>query len=153
LQSTALRDASPVVSRHRRPSIPRGRGPRAERDAIRAILAGLGARHVYAAANGDLALQILADPAQPVDVVMSALDMPGMDGMELIRHIGHAKHPVSLIIASKLDRPLIAAVETMSTAYGVTLFGIIEKPVTARKVEDSLLPQLAAQAGRTTSRP
>jgi two-component SAPR family response regulator len=103
--------------------------------------------------TGEAALAILADPAQSVDVVMSALDMAGMDGMEFIRHIGHAKHAVSLIIASKLDRALIAAVETMSTAYGVKLLGIIEKPVTAEKIEEALLPPLAAKPVRVMSRP
>jgi EAL domain-containing protein (putative c-di-GMP-specific phosphodiesterase class I) len=125
----------------------------AEREEIHAILKARGARHVYPALTGEAALAILEDPAQSVDVVMSALDMAGMDGMEFIRHIGHAKHPVSLIIASKLDRALIAAVETMSTAYGVKLLGIIEKPVTAEKIEEALLPPLAAKPVRVMSRP
>jgi len=40
--------------------------------------------------------------------------MPGMDGMEFIRHIGESWKPVSLIVASSLDRSLIESVESGS---------------------------------------
>jgi EAL domain-containing protein (putative c-di-GMP-specific phosphodiesterase class I) len=56
--------------------------------------------------------------------------MPKMDGMELIRHLGERGYRASLILASALDRSLLAAVETMTKTYGITLLGAIEKPVT-----------------------
>jgi EAL domain-containing protein (putative c-di-GMP-specific phosphodiesterase class I) len=70
-----------------------------------------------------------------MDIIISDLDMPGMDGMEFIRHVGAAGIPVSVILSSALDPALVSSVETMTKAYGITLLGAIEKPVTPQKLE------------------
>ena len=98
------------------------------------LLEGMGAKCVFSAADGAAALEVLASLDPPPDVVVSDLDMPGMDGMEFIRHIGDMGHPVSLILVSSLERSLIASVESMARAYGVKLLGAIEKPATATKL-------------------
>lgn len=99
------------------------------------MLEELGAQYVFSAGDGATALELLADREPPIDIVVTDLDMPGMDGMEFIRHIGQAGYPVSLIVASGLDRALIRTVETMAGAYGVNIIGAIQKPITARKLE------------------
>ncbi|MEP7154254.1 MAG: EAL domain-containing response regulator [Betaproteobacteria bacterium] len=101
-----------------------------QRWAIRQILEGLGARFIADADDGRAALEMFAHIDPPIDIIISDLDMPGMDGMEFIRHLGAAGLPVSIIIASALDRALIASVETMTTTYGIHLLGAIEKPIT-----------------------
>jgi EAL domain-containing protein (putative c-di-GMP-specific phosphodiesterase class I)/CheY-like chemotaxis protein len=115
------------------------------------MLEFLGAQYVFSAADGKAALELLDGREPPIDVVVTDLDMPGMDGMEFIRHIGAAGYPVSLILASGLDRTLIATVETMAQAYGVKLIGSIKKPITAAKLEAAVAnhaaPSLAAEAG------
>ncbi len=103
-----------------------------QREALVAMLAGLGARHIAEAVDGRAALEAMR--AQTIDTVISDLDMPGMDGMEFIRHVGEAGMPVSMILSSVHDRALIASVGTMTEAYGITLLGAIEKPVTPQKL-------------------
>ncbi len=98
------------------------------------MLSGLGARFVFSAPDGQAALDIYQEIDPPIDVIVSDLDMPGMDGMEFIRHVGEVGLPVSLIVVSGLDRSLLASVGTMARAYGVNLLGIIEKPATAKKL-------------------
>src|SRR6185295_332631 len=98
------------------------------------MLSGLGAKQVSAAANGRAALDIFTGRLPPVDIIISDLEMPGMDGMEFMRHIGEAGIPVSVIISSALDPALVASVETMTKAYGITLLGAIEKPATPEKL-------------------
>ena len=98
------------------------------------LLEGMGAKHVYVAGDGRAALEILAEVDPPIDVVISDLDMPGMDGMEFIRHVGESRAPVALIVASALDRSLVASVEAMARAYQVSLLGAMEKPATAKKL-------------------
>ena len=105
-----------------------------QRSALARMLDGLGAGSVHRASEGHGALEIIQDPNLPVDIVISDLDMPGMDGMEFIRRLGEAKRRVSLIVTSALDRNLLASVATMAQAYGVNLLGVVEKPLTPSKL-------------------
>jgi EAL domain-containing protein (putative c-di-GMP-specific phosphodiesterase class I)/CheY-like chemotaxis protein len=98
------------------------------------LLESMGAKHVYVAADGRAALEILSEIEPAIDVVISDLDMPGMDGMEFIRHVGESRVPVALIVASALDRSLVASVEAMARAYDVSLLGAMEKPATVKKL-------------------
>src|SRR2546423_7394333 len=101
-----------------------------QRNALVRLLKRLQATSVCAAAHGGEALEWVAKSDGPFDIVISDLEMPKMDCMELIRHLGERGYRASVILASALDRTLLAAVETMTKTYGITLLGAIEKPVT-----------------------
>src|SRR5258708_4136710 len=98
------------------------------------MLSGLGARFVFSAPDGQAALDIDQEIDPAMDVIVSGVDMPGMDGMEFIRHVGEVGLPVSVIVVSGRDRSLLASVGTMARAYGVNVLGVIEKPATAKKL-------------------
>lgn len=106
-----------------------------QRSAVVRVLKNLGAKIIHEATDGIGALKILHDLDRPVDIVISDLDMPGMDGMEFVRHLGETGVRVSIILASALERKLLASVATMSEAYGINLLGILEKPLTSAKLE------------------
>ena len=101
-------------------------------------LAGMGAQLTYGAADGKEALEILADREPPVDIIITDLDMPGMDGLEFIRHLGALHYPASLIVASAMQPALITTVVSMAREYGVPLLGTIAKPVTEAKLREAL---------------
>jgi EAL domain-containing protein (putative c-di-GMP-specific phosphodiesterase class I)/CheY-like chemotaxis protein len=122
-----------------------------QRKTLVRMLAGLGAKHVKEAADGKAALEIFTDLMQPVDIIISDLEMPGMDGMEFMRNVGEADIPVSVILSSALDPALISSVEAMTKAYGITLLGAIEKPATPQKL--SALIQKYAPPQRKAARP
>lgn len=107
-----------------------------QRKTLVRMLQGLGAKTILEAANGKFALDVFRDLTQPIDIIICDLDMPEMDGMEFIRHVGEAGVPVSLILSSALERSLIASVETMTRAYGITLLGAVDKPATPQKLAD-----------------
>lgn len=126
-----------------------------QRDTVVAMLKRLQARNVYAAADGRKALDILANLDAPVDVILSDLEMPTMDGMELIRHVGAGGYRNAVIIASALEPTLLAAVETMTKAYKINLLGVLNKPITVRSLDELLaryVPVVAGPAGRAPSR-
>lgn len=109
-----------------------------QRNMLVKMLKHLGAGAIHTASDGAEALEHLRTLDAPVDVIVSDLDMPGMDGMEFIRHIGEDGLGTSLIVASGVERGVLTSVETMASAYGISFLGTIEKPVTPRKLEELL---------------
>jgi len=108
-----------------------------QRRTVARMLRSLGARDVLEASNGKQALELIRG-AVPVDLVVCDLDMPEMDGMEFIRHLGQANSAASIIISSAKERSLLNSVGKMARAYGVRLLGAIEKPVTLDGLEDQI---------------
>ena len=107
-----------------------------QRDMVVRMLQELGAKAVHSAADGRAALDLLKNLHGGVDIVVADLDMPTMDGIELIRNLGTNGSATSLIVTSALDRVLLSSVETMAHAYGIEVLDTIEKPVTQHKLED-----------------
>ena len=106
-----------------------------QRVALTSLLTSLGASHVLEAPHGRAALSLFENMGRCVDIVVSDLDMPDMDGMEFIRHLGLARMPVSVILMSALGRQVIESTGVMCDAYGVKLLGALEKPVTAEALK------------------
>ena len=109
------------------------------------MLARLGATQVATAADGYAALEIVMAPGASIDIIISDLDMPGMDGLEFMRHVGQARIPVAIILASALESVLLDSVETMTRAYGVQILGVIQKPITQEKLAALIKLHLPAQ--------
>ncbi|MEO6154827.1 MAG: EAL domain-containing response regulator [Thermomonas sp.] len=97
------------------------------------MLENMGVRSIHEAADGYSALEVMRELGQAFDVIITDIDMPGMDGMAFIRRLGEAKVRASLIITSGLDQSLLGTIGTMSAAYGMRLLGIVEKPPTSQR--------------------
>ena len=104
-----------------------------QRSMMVAMLEDLGAKGVHEAEDGRAAMEITRELAHPFDIIVTDIDMPGMDGMSFIRRLGEANVGASLIISSSLDRTLLDSIETMSAAYGMRLLGTVEKPPTPER--------------------
>ena len=64
------------------------------------------------------------------------LEMPDIDGIELINLLSARHIRSGLIIASGRERALLSAVELMATTEGLYVLGALQKPV----AEDALSP-------------
>jgi EAL domain-containing protein (putative c-di-GMP-specific phosphodiesterase class I) len=98
-----------------------------QREYALALCREIGVPRLRDARNGALALEQLRQ--QRADVVMVDLEMPVMDGVELIRHIAHETLAKAVIILSAKDPVLIASVGTMAEADGLPVLGTFNKPL------------------------
>lgn len=108
-----------------------------QRQYAKELCQDLGVKDLHEAANGVDALQVL--DAHSVDVVLIDLEMPIMDGVELIRSMAQKKLLSSVIILSAKDPILIASVGTMAEADGLHVLGTFQKPLLPDALECSLL--------------
>ena len=95
------------------------------------ILANLGAGGLLEAADGEGALALLGADPRP-DIVVCDLDMPGMDGVEFLRHVSELGAGTAIVIASGLDESVLRSAEATARGYGLEVLGAIRKPLTAR---------------------
>ncbi|MBI5889491.1 MAG: EAL domain-containing protein [Nitrosomonadales bacterium] len=110
-----------------------------QRQMLANMLRSLGATSVIGAGNGKQALEIIRGVSpSPVDIALCDLNMPEMDGMEFLRHLGQENHNVAVIITSAQDSKLLASVAKMTTMYGIKLLGAIGKPVMPTQLQELL---------------
>ena len=117
-----------------------------QRETLIHMLRRLDAKTVHSAADGQEAFDLLVTHRTPVDIIISDLDMPGMDGLEFMRRAGEAGYRSSVILVSGLDRAVLSAAEAMTKAYGIRLLGAISKPLTSTSLETLLTLHEAPEA-------
>jgi EAL domain-containing protein (putative c-di-GMP-specific phosphodiesterase class I)/AmiR/NasT family two-component response regulator len=127
-----------------------------QREMLVELLKRMEAKQVYAAADGQSAIDVLANLRAPVDVIISDIEMPTMDGLEFVRRVGEAGYRSSVVLVSAIDASLLTAAEAMTKAYGITLLGVIGKPITRATLEKILVrhaPAAVEGKRRSATRP
>lgn len=99
------------------------------------MLRALGVADICEASDGKQALAALDAAAHPVDIALCDMNMPEMDGMEFMRHLGGKQSAISILILSMLNKALLTSIETMAKAYGINLLGVVEKPIALAQLE------------------
>lgn len=85
----------------------------------------------YSASGG---LDILRDPSTRSDVVIVDLEMPEMDGVQLINCIASESLCSAVIIVSAKPPSLIASVAVMAESQGMKVLGSLQKPLDTAKL-------------------
>jgi two-component system response regulator AlgR len=107
------------------------------RELLRSMLAGADGFEIAGEAeNGQRALE-LCGKLQP-DIVLLDVRMPGIDGLEVARHLATLDEPPAVIFVTAFDEYALPAFESEAIAY-------LLKPIRAEKLRAAL-----AKAGRLT---
>lgn len=85
------------------------------------------------ASDGEQALALLAD--EHVDVVVCDLNMPGMDGVSLLRHLAGRPNCPAVILFSGEDRRVLSTAEQLGSAHALDVLGTVTKPPTLETLE------------------
>lgn len=105
-----------------------------QRELISALLQAIGIHDIWHAQDGREALTRLQQHQGPLPLLVVDLEMPGMDGIELLQCLAEEKIHPNVIIASGREQALISTVEGMLQALGLPLLGSLAKPVSAQQL-------------------
>src|SRR5580698_3452303 len=94
-----------------------------------ALCRELGMTDIREASNGAEALALLAALTTPLDLLIIDLEMPTMDGPELLTRLRERGVESPIIVASSRERPLLHSVQDMGGALGLCLLGALQKPM------------------------
>lgn len=99
---------------------------------------------VHEAGNGREALALLDELPAPPSLLIIDLEMPMMDGPELLSELGGRGMRAPIILASSRERALMNSVQDMGTALGLRIVGALQKPLTLASVAALLQNKLHA---------
>ncbi len=105
-----------------------------QRSLLVRMLASLSVNTVLEAANGEDALAMIAADPPRFDLVITDLDMPGTDGMELARGIAALPSPPPVALVSAPGSQILASVGTLSRSSSRALLSILPKPVSIERM-------------------
>lgn len=91
------------------------------------MLAGLGFASVTTCDSGSLALEQV-DAASPPDLILMDLNMPQMDGIELVRKLVEHDYRGSLLLISGEDERVVQMAEKLVQAHHIDVLGHLRKP-------------------------
>jgi EAL domain-containing protein (putative c-di-GMP-specific phosphodiesterase class I)/ActR/RegA family two-component response regulator len=93
------------------------------------FLGQVGIVQIEKADNGLSGLHALDARSSPPDIIICDLNMPGMDGVEFIRHIGERRIPSGIILASGEDSRILSTVQSLARYHGLYVLGVMAKPI------------------------
>lgn len=114
-----------------------------QRELLCALLRGLGLQRIQQVDDGGAALAILRHCDDELPLLLVDLEMPGMNGIELLQRLGEERIFCEVAVVSAREEALICTVESMLQAAGVPLLGSLRKPIEGRD-----LHRLLSQTGQ-----
>ena len=94
------------------------------------MLDRLGFTQISARTSGSAALEWIDSPAGAPALILFDLNMPGMDGVEFLRHLVERRYAGSLVLVSGENERMLQTAETLVRAHRIDILGRLNKPVT-----------------------
>src|SRR5690606_38286406 len=82
---------------------------------------------------------------QPTVVVLD-LQMPGADGIELLRYLGEHGSKAQVLVASGMDQRVLATAQQIGRSQGLQMLGALQKPLMLQELEAMLRRSLRHDA-------
>jgi EAL domain-containing protein (putative c-di-GMP-specific phosphodiesterase class I) len=94
-----------------------------------AVLNRIGFTQVVTVDNVTDAIKLIASEEQSIELVLSDLNMPGVDGLELLRHFDEIAYHGNILLISGEDSQTLKMAESLARARGLSVIGSMEKPL------------------------
>jgi EAL domain-containing protein (putative c-di-GMP-specific phosphodiesterase class I)/AmiR/NasT family two-component response regulator len=96
---------------------------------MESVLGSIGIGKIVLAEDGAAALARLDEMADGADFALLDIDMPGMDGLELLRHLAHRPVRPAIILIGSDDKAVLFGAREIALAHKLRVIGEISKPL------------------------
>jgi EAL domain-containing protein (putative c-di-GMP-specific phosphodiesterase class I)/ActR/RegA family two-component response regulator len=79
-------------------------------------------------------------------LVVLDLQLPGMDGVEVIRNLARLAIDTGVLLASGMDQRVLASARQVGESLGLKMLGVLQKPILIEDLETLLQTQLDSEA-------
>lgn len=102
------------------------------------ILKDIGISEIQHAEDGLVALEILR--SSHFDLVLTDLNMPGMDGIELLSNLakGKDRKPFFVAVMSSVGQSVLDTVQNIADASNLELLGVFPKPINPKLLREAM---------------
>lgn len=119
---------------------------------LSAYFGSLRVQTILHACDGLAASKILDNEACNIDLIVSDLCMPNMDGIEFLRHIKKSSFSGEVVLISSFDKTLLDNAKSLAEMHGLKLLGKIEKPLTKSALDRTFkVGNQSSPSGKETS--
>ncbi|MCH8134355.1 MAG: EAL domain-containing response regulator [Proteobacteria bacterium] len=113
------------------------------------VLARLGYKQIKAANDGYAALELMAASEAQFDIIICDLNMPGMDGLEFMRHVDNNKFDGGIILLSGEDKRILETAMNLARSRNLNVLGALEKPIRPDVLDSFLSSFDSSASGRS----
>ena len=92
------------------------------------LVRSLGAQNLHPAADGEQALARIAALDAQVDLLLCDLQMPVLDGVEVLRRLGGTRFPGAIVLLSGADTDVLETAMDLAHLHGLRVLGALPKP-------------------------
>jgi EAL domain-containing protein (putative c-di-GMP-specific phosphodiesterase class I)/CheY-like chemotaxis protein len=104
----------------------------------------LGLHNIEATCSGEEVLTML-ESGMSFDVIIIDLNMPGMDGIELMRHLAERTYQGGIIFLTGEHQKILRIASSLARAHNLRLLGFLQKPFEQKDLQQ-LLNSLSADS-------
>ncbi|MEY4933144.1 MAG: hypothetical protein RLZZ403_1464 [Pseudomonadota bacterium] len=79
-------------------------------------------------------------------LVVLDLQLPGMDGVEVIRNLARLASDAGVLLVSGMDQRVLASARQVGESLGLKMLGVLQKPILIEDLETLLQTQLDSEA-------
>lgn len=115
------------------------------------LLDEIGVSETYTAGDGHEALSYLDNAAERPDVILTDLNMPGLDGVEFLRHLSMRSIASRIVLISGENKRILDTAKTLAQVHDLSFIGTLQKPITQKALSE-MLRQCLAFGARTRRR-
>lgn len=105
----------------------------------------LGYKNIETANDGSAALDLLTAPGALFEIIICDLNMPGMDGLEFMRHVDTNDFEGGIILLSGEDKRILETATNLARSRKLNVLGALEKPINP-EVLDALISSFVRNA-------